>query len=145
MYTLLAAMAGGLVLSFTLAGGCWRLQRLSQASTLISQGDFTSSIADPHQDEIGQLARSFESMRLALQERDREVRDSPIPSKPRLKKEPSVETALTAAEEANRAKSMFLANMSHELRTPLNGVIGMVDLLLATDPNAHQKQILRSG
>lgn len=37
---------------------------------------------------------------------------------------------LTAAEEANRAKTAFLANMSHEIRTPLNGVLGMADLLL---------------
>ncbi len=37
------------------------------------------------------------------------------------------------AEAASRAKSEFLANMSHELRTPLNGVIGMTELLLASD------------
>ncbi len=38
--------------------------------------------------------------------------------------------ARTAAEDANRAKSVFLANMSHELRTPLNSVIGFSNVLL---------------
>ena len=40
-----------------------------------------------------------------------------------------LESAVDAAENANKAKSLFLANMSHEIRTPLNGVIGMSDLL----------------
>ena len=30
--------------------------------------------------------------------------------------------------------------MSHELRTPLNGVIGMVDLMLAAEPNMQQRR-----
>jgi signal transduction histidine kinase/DNA-binding response OmpR family regulator len=37
--------------------------------------------------------------------------------------------AVTASDNANRAKSTFLANMSHELRTPLNSVIGFANLL----------------
>ncbi len=39
-----------------------------------------------------------------------------------------LETALKAAEAANRAKSVFLANMSHEIRTPLNAIIGMTNI-----------------
>ncbi len=40
-----------------------------------------------------------------------------------------LEVAKSAAESANRAKSMFLANMSHEIRTPLNAVLGYSQLL----------------
>jgi PAS domain S-box-containing protein len=40
-----------------------------------------------------------------------------------------LQTAMEAAEAANRAKSTFLANMSHELRTPLNAILGFAQLL----------------
>ena len=48
--------------------------------------------------------------------------------------------ATARAESANKAKSEFLANMSHEIRTPLNGILGMLQLIESTSPDAEQGQ-----
>jgi PAS domain S-box-containing protein len=62
-----------------------------------------------------------------------------------------LESAKSAAEKANLAKSDFLSSMSHELRSPLNAILGFAQLLESTNPlpTPSQKesitQILQAG
>ena len=45
-----------------------------------------------------------------------------------IKHRDELESALSLAEQANRAKTTFLNNMSHDIRTPMNAIIGFTTL-----------------
>ena len=51
-----------------------------------------------------------------------------------MEQQQALSDALTAAEEASKAKTAFLSNMSHEIRTPMNAIIGL-DSIALNDPD----------
>jgi signal transduction histidine kinase len=75
-------LAGALALVVALVvgyGGAWafarRLRRLEQAAERIARGEFDEPLVDRSGDEVGQLARTFESMRARLARLDHARRE----------------------------------------------------------------------
>lgn len=49
-----------------------------------------------------------------------------------------LETALSQAKRASKAKSIFLSNMSHDIRTPMNAIVGFTDLAITHIDSTEQ-------
>ena len=106
---ILAATLGALLLARAITHP---LHLLAHAADTIARGDFATRVPVRSQDEVGDLARSFNAMVGSLAESRR-----------------SLEEKVAELERANHLKSEFLATISHELRTPLNVIIGYADML----------------
>jgi signal transduction histidine kinase/DNA-binding response OmpR family regulator len=115
---------------------------LASASSAVEAGKFEASdtlnSVAKRADELGTLARAFQSMVAGIRGREQSLTEAAQQLETRVhERTKALETSNDAlkraredAEAANHSKSVFLANMSHELRTPLNAIIGYSEMLV---------------
>jgi signal transduction histidine kinase len=121
---LFASLTAVLLVSFLQQYFVRPLEELTRAAGEIEHGNLSNQVEITQNNEIGQLAGSFNRM---TQQLAHSINTLEVRVKERTH---DLEIARDQAEQANRVKSDFLSNMSHELRTPLNMVIGYTSSML---------------
>lgn len=91
---------------------------------------FTQERLEQANEELKEEDKKLEAALKAEMEKDEKLRVQ----------QDQLSVALTAAQQANKAKTMFLNSMSHDIRTPMNAIIGFTALAQTHIDNTEQVQ-----
>ena len=113
------------------------LALVGQTANAIAAGDLSRRVGLRQDDEVGQMAATFDAMADSLAAKDAELRGYADRLEHRVAEQTAElreavereQEARRRAEEANRLKDEFLSTVSHELRTPLNAILGWTFLM----------------
>lgn len=102
-YAVIVALIVSLLMSWILSKiHVNRIKKLQEATSLVSEGDYSVRLPSSNFDEIGELAEDFNEMVEMLKQSNEEI------------------------ENLEHRRRQFMADVSHELRTPLTTINGVI-------------------
>lgn len=109
------------------------IQRVTEATTDITKGNFDFDIPISSKDEVGQLTSSFMDMAKNIEHAQYQlaIKNEQL--------EKTIET-LKQADAEKRAKNTFISNISHEFRTPITLILSVIQLFQVNMGNCISKE-----